>query len=137
MTINFIQKCRRKCLPKTSHNTFIGRKCSTNFGPHFEHTHIIGVFGYSLNELYAQQDTFDVLHHLHSLQKLVATNNKFSFFSKRDFTTHTFMQTFDIRDNYISPRHLKRIQKYLPDCTILTSIEEKIKNENYNHRFYI
>ena len=83
----------------------------------------------STNELYAQQDTFDVLHQLHSLQKLIATNNKFSFFQK-EISQLTQLQILDIRDNYISPRHLKKLQKYLPDSTILTSIEEKEKKNN-------
>ena len=57
-----------------------------------------------------------------------AKHNKCTFFPK-EISQLTQLQTLDIRENYISPHHLKKLQNYLPNCTILTS-DNKTKKEN-------
>jgi Leucine-rich repeat (LRR) protein len=80
------------------------------------------------NELYAQQDNYDVINQLVSLETLIVKNNKFSFFQK-EIAQLTKLKILDVQDNNISPRQLKRLQGYLPKCEMLASERSKKKKK--------
>ena len=83
------------------------------------------------NGLYAQQDNYDVINQLVSLETLIVKNNKFSFFQK-EIAQLTRLKILDVQENNISPRQLKRLQGYLPNCEIFCSEHsQKQKKSRY------
>ncbi len=76
------------------------------------------------NELYAQQDNYDVINQLVSLETLIVKNNKFSFFQK-EIAQLTRLKILDVQENNISPRQLNRLKGYLPNCEIFVSEHSK------------
>ena len=76
------------------------------------------------NELYAQQDNYDVINQLVSLEILIVKNNKFSFFQK-EIVQLTRLKILDVQENNISPRQLTKLKGYLPNCEIFASEHSK------------